>query len=286
MSRQDTSAMSARKIRFYISIIFVYFISNPLTQAEELIMSAAPRESAEAGHTLYTPIANHIGNILGVKVRYKHPRHWLRYQSDIKKEKYDIVLDGPHLASWRIKYIGHKPLMKLPVPLQFHLLIKADNNAIKVPEDLAYKRVCAIPPPNLTSVVLLQRLNDPIREPVIHGVKGGMKKIFKTLIDGKCTAAIVRTDFYDKKLSDEQRQAVKILYTSPKLPGQVITVSKRIPEEGRQALLDSFTAGDGVQVMSPVVKRFAGKNIKSFVPAEANEYDQYYKFLQGVVLGW
>ena len=278
--------MDICKTRFSLIIFLALILISPITYGQELIMSAAPRESVAAGHKLYDPIANQISQLLGVKVKYKHPRHWLRYQSDIKKQKYDFVLDGPHLASWRIKYIGHKPLVKLPIPLQFHLITRSDNDQVMKADDLVYKKVCAIPPPNLTSVVLLQRLNDPVREPIIHGVKGGMKNIYKSLIEGKCQGAIVRTDFFDKKLSDDQRKAVKILYTSPKLPGQVITVSDKVSEENRQALVAYFTEGSGISVMSPLVKRFAGKNIKSFVPAEPNEYDEYYKFLKGVVLGW
>ena len=70
------------------------------------------------------------------------------------------------------------------------------------------------------------------------------------------------------------------------LPGQVITVSDQISREQRATLLESFTQGDGVKVIAPVVKRFAGKKAKSFVPVIENEYDEYYTYIRGVVLGW
>ncbi len=275
-------------IRFnlhFVASIFLLLLSHSVL-ANELIMSAAPRESVADGHKLYEPIAAHMSKILGVKVTYKHPRHWLRYQSDIKKQNYDIVFDGPHLASWRIKYIEHQALIKLPGTLAFHIITKADNKAINNPEDLVYKKVCAIAPPNLTSVVLLQRLNDPVREPIIISVKGGMKGIYKNLMEGSCIAAVVRTDFYNKKLSDEQRKGLKILYTSPEFPNQVITTSNKISAENRQALITAFTQGEGVTTMNPVVKRFAGKDVKAFIPVTQGEYNGYYTFLKGVVLGW
>jgi ABC-type phosphate/phosphonate transport system substrate-binding protein len=255
-------------------------------QARELIMSAAPRESKEEGKKLYQPVANHFSKLLGVKVTYKHAGNWLRYQSNIKKMKYDIVLDGPHLASWRIEYTGHQPLMKLPVSLQFYIVAKADNTDINKPEDLVFKQVCAIPPPNLTSIILLNRLNDPVREPVIHSVSGGMKQIYKDLMKEKCAGGVLRTDFYDKKLTNKQKSSLKIVYTSPLLPGQVITVSDQVSKEQRLALLKSFTTGEGVSIMEPVVKRFAGKNAKTFIPVVENEYAEYYKYVHGVVLGW
>lgn len=272
------------KTHFVISILLLLLSHSVL--ANELIMSAAPRESVASGHKLYDPIAAYMSKILGVKVTYKHPRHWLRYQSDIKKQNYDIVLDGPHLASWRIKHIGHTALIKLPGTLAFHIITKADNKAANKPEDLVYKKVCAIAPPNLTSVILLQRLNDPVREPVINSVKGGMKGIYKNLMSGSCVAAVVRTDFYNKKLSDEQKKGIKILYTSPDFPNQVITTSNKISADDRQALITAFTQGDGVNTMAPVVKRFAGKDVPAFIPVAEGEYNGYYTFLKGVVLGW
>ncbi len=278
--------MTTQRIKTWTFIGCLLLPTSHSLQARELVMTAAPRETAAAGIKLYQPVADHFGKLLGVKVTYKHAGNWLRYQSDIRKMKYDIVLDGPHLASWRIKYIGHQPLMKLPVSLQFHMVAKADNPGINTPEDLVFKPVCAIPPPNLTSIILLNRLNDPVREPVIHGVQGGMKQIYTELLEGKCFGGVLRTDFYDKKLSDEQKGKLKIIYTSPVLPGQVITVSDQISKEQRQALLESFTQGEGAKVMLPVVKRFAGKNAKSFVPVVENEYNEYYKFIHGVVLGW
>lgn len=278
--------MGYTRFNLHLVVSILLLLLSHSVLADELIMSAAPRESVANGHKLYDPIAAHMSKILGVKVSYKHPRHWLRYQSDIKKQNYDIVLDGPHLASWRIKYIEHHALIKLPGTLAFHIIAQADNKAINHADELVYKKVCAIAPPNLTSVVLLQRLNDPVREPVIHSVKGGMKGIYKNLMNKKCVAAVVRTDFYNKKLTDEQRKGLKILYTSPDLPNQVITTSNKISAEDRQALITTFTQGNGVTTMAPVVKRFAGKDVKAFIPAKEGEYNGYYTFLKGVVLGW
>lgn len=271
-------------IRILFLLLILFISSNVL--AQNLILSAPPRETPNQGYKLYAPLAEHIGKLLGVEVKYTHSKHWLRYQSDIKKRKYDIVFDGPHLASWRIKHLKHKPLVKLPGTLGFYMLALSDNKKIKTPEDLVYKKVCAIPPPNLTSVILLQRLNDPVREPIILSIKGGMGKIFKALLDGKCEGAVVRDTYYKKILSDEERANVKIIYKSPAFPNQVITASDRISEDDQQKIIASLTTGDGIEVMTPIVKRFGGKKVKSFIKADTSEYDGYFSFLEGVVLGW
>lgn len=268
-----------------LALFLLVFISN-YAFAEKLILGAAPRETVTQGHQLYGPLANHLGQLLGVDVGYTHAKHWLRYQSDIKKRRYDFVFDGPHLASWRIKHLKHRPLVKLPGTLGFYILAMADNKKVKVPEDLVYKKVCAIPPPNLTSVVLLQRLNDPVREPIIKSIKGGMGKIYQALIDGECKGAVVRNTLYDKKLNDEQRAKVKIIYKSPEFPNQVLTVSNEVSEEDQNKIIESLIVGDGKKVMLPIAKRFGGKGVEAFVRVQPSEYNGYYSFLEGVVLGW
>ena len=51
----------------------------------ELIFSAPPRESSNAGAELYGPLAEHLSSLLGEKVVYQHPKNWLQYQRDLRK---------------------------------------------------------------------------------------------------------------------------------------------------------------------------------------------------------
>ena len=76
--------------------------------ARNLILSAPPRETAEAGMKIYGPIAQHLSKLLGVIVTYKHPGNWMTYQHEMRDDKYDIIFDGPHFISWREKHLGMK----------------------------------------------------------------------------------------------------------------------------------------------------------------------------------
>ncbi|HEY9052083.1 MAG TPA: PhnD/SsuA/transferrin family substrate-binding protein [Gammaproteobacteria bacterium] len=277
--------------RFLGFLVYALVLSGTVTAsfsvyADGLTLAAAPRESAEKGKELYDPVAAYLSKVLGKPVTYVHTNHWIRYQSDMKKRKYDFVFDGPHLASWRIKNIEHTPVVKLPGNLQFHFLALADDNNVNKPEDLIYKRVCVIPPPNLTAVTLLQKLNDPVREPVLISVKGSMKNLYEKLIQGECSGAVVRTDFYQGQLSAEEKDLVKIVYTSEQLPNQALTASNRVSDAEIEKLVLALTSVQGQKVLAPLLKRFGGKEAVSFIPAERQEYVGYSKFLEGVVLGW
>jgi len=252
----------------------------------KLLLTAPPRESAEQGQKLYGPLANHLSELLGEEVVYKHPRDWLRYQRDIRRDVYDIIFDGPHFASWRMLHLSHSPLVKLPGRLDFYFITPKSSTNINEPEDLVLKKVCAIPPPNLTSLVLLNVLNSPIREPLIKSVKGGMGAVFKQLNENKCVAAVVRQDFFNKKLTAEQRAAFKVIYTSAKIPNQVITASSRVSNINQEKIIRSLTQGDGRASVEGILRRFAGKKVKAFVLAKKEDFAGQNELLEGVILGW
>jgi len=252
----------------------------------KLILTAPPRESAEQGQKLYAPLAKHLSKLLGEQVVYQHPRDWLRYQRDIRRDVFDIIFDGPHFASWRILHLSHKPLVKLPGKLDFYFITPRSNEHIKGPKDLILKKVCAIPPPNLTSLVLLNVLNSPIREPIIKSVKGGMKAVFKQLKAKKCVAAVVRQDFFNKKLPAEQREKYKVIYTSEKIPNQVITASSRVNAIDQEKIIQSLTSEDGSQSVEKIIRRFAGEKVKTFITVGKQDYEGQNEFLEGVILGW
>lgn len=264
---------------------FLLSIYQPVFAVDPLIMTAPPREPLQAGIQQYEVTASYISKIIGRPVKYEHPGNWLSYQSNMRNDKYDIVFDGPHFASWRMAHLGHDVLVKLPGDLQFYLLTAANNKQINSPDDLIGKKICGISPPNLSTLSVLAYYKNPVRQPIIKGIKGGMGKVYKTFKTGACEALVLRTAFYSKKLKDVDRKNLKILYTSPAMPNQVISASKRLTPDEKSRLQVALVSEDGVQATKPTLKRFGGK-AKAFIPATANEYYGYNNLLEGVIFGW
>jgi ABC-type phosphate/phosphonate transport system substrate-binding protein len=264
--------------------VFCLFLLNTAL-ANDLVMTAPPREKPAAGKTLYGPLAVAIGKILGVKVVYKHPGNWLRYQRNMRNGEYDIVFDGPHFASWRIEHLGHKVLVKLPGTLVFYLVANKVDNEVLKPEDLIGKKICGISPPNLSTLSVLARFDNPVRQPVILGIRGGMGKVLKKFNTGSCRAAVFRNAYYKKKIPRVERDRMKILFESEALPNQVITVSNRISKSQREKLAKAIIFGKASNSAKGIIKRFGGK-AKSFVNARNEEYLDARILLEGVIFGW
>ncbi len=253
--------------------------------AQELVFTAPPREMPKAGQRLYGPIALHLSELLGKRVVYQHAGDWLTYQRDMRVDKFDIVFDGPHFAAWRITHLEHDVLVKLPGQLIFYLLVDWDDQSINQPRDLVGKKICGIAPPNLSTLAILQAYPNPVRQPEIRGIVGGMPAVFAAFRNSRCRAVVVRSSFYDEVLTKKQRQQLKIIHTTKAFPNQSITVSKRVSQRDKTLIVQSLMLGEGVRASQQVVRRFGGQ-AKSFIPARLAEYKGHQTLLEGVIFGW
>lgn len=268
-------------------LVFVCSLAAPLRFAmAELVLSAPPRETPAEGQALYGPLAEHLTKLLATPVVYRHPGNWLSYTHGMRTDAYDIVFDGPQFVAWRIANTDHDVLVKLPGSLSFHVVIRADDGGMQHLDNLAGHKICALAPPNLGTLFVNQQFPNPARQPMITAPdKGGFEDVYRQFMAGKCRAAVLRSQFYDKKLTDEQRAKVKIIATSEPFPDQAISVSRRINAESRQEIIASLTSGDGVAVTQALLRRFAG-NAKALVAAKREEFIVHSRLLNGTVFSW
>jgi ABC-type phosphate/phosphonate transport system substrate-binding protein len=268
-----------------LSFILLIFIMR--VASAEYVMTAPPRENPEAGAKIYSPLAKHLSTILGEKVVYKHPKNWLQYQRDLRHDVYDIVFDGPHFVSWRLAHLKHDVLVKLPGTLEFVIVVNKDDREVKKMKHLIGKKICGIPPPNLATLTVIEQFQNPVRQPIIWGVRGGFPNVLKTFKKGGCRAAVFRTTFYKKKMSAAERASMRILYHSKALPNQAISVSRRIGSKYKDKIIRSLTLDEsGKQAAHGITKRFGGKKAPPFIAAKNKEYLKPAQLLEGVVFGW
>ncbi|MEJ2398265.1 MAG: PhnD/SsuA/transferrin family substrate-binding protein [Gammaproteobacteria bacterium] len=136
-----------------------------------------------------------------------------------------------------------------------------NDNKINNINDLVAKQFCGVPPPNLASLSIIAAFPNPVRQPVIKGIRGAGKAVFGAFMKGECEAAVLRTAYYKRFLTQAQRDKVKIVYSSPPYPNQGITVSKRVTPREIKLMQQALTVGDGVILPAKNVVQSESKEI-------------------------
>jgi len=240
-------------------------VQKPMERAE-LIFSAAPRENAERSQEIFGPIAEYLSKTIGKKVVYQYPGTWGVYQGTMQKGGYDLLYDGPHFNGWRLTKLQHNVLVKIPVELTFVMLVKKDSAKINDIKQLAGHTICAHAPPNFGTLTFLSQFDNPSRQPVIVNTDG-WNNIYKGLIAGKCTAALVPTKVWEK--NDKNGVETKVIFKSKPLPNQAFSAGPRIPKEDQAKIAQALTSREAE---GPTEKLRQEYSVANLVPALNKEY--------------
>jgi len=238
------------------------------TATADLVLSAPPRESPEAGLMTYGPLAEFLSKAIGEKVEYRYPANWGIYQALMTKGEYDLVFDGPHFVSWRIQRLQHEPLAALSGKLSFVVVARQDDSHVHAMKDLVGKRVCGHAPPNLATLTLFDQFSNPSRQPRLVETKG-FEGAYQGLLAGKCVGTVLPIEAY-KKLDAATR--TKVLYTSESFTNQALTAGPRVSAEIRQKIAKSLLEAEGKTASRQIAATFGGSE---FVAVTKDDYTAY-----------
>lgn len=234
----------------------------------DLVFTAPPRDSGGDESDVYKPVADYLSAVTGKRIVYQWSDNWLTYQDKMRKGEYDVVFDGPHFLSWRMAKLQHEPLAKLPGKLIFATVVRKDNERINSMRDLAGRPVCGLAPPNLATLTLNAQFDNPARQPLILEAKS-FKEAYDGVIGGKCLAASIPLGAL-KKL-DEQKQALKAIYTSDGVPNQAFSAGARFTAEDKAKMAAALLAPEAKVKMSKFFDTF--NKGKDLMPANRAEFE-------------
>ena len=144
-------------------LLLVLSISTQVL-ADTFYFSSPPRLDREESDTLFAPLADLLSRSSGESFVYVHPDSWFIYQNDMRKDRFHLLLDDAHFASWRIASLGHKPLAKVEPRIRY-AVITTRNGRVYSKEDLVAHSLCAYPPPDLGTLSIIQMFDAPFRVP-------------------------------------------------------------------------------------------------------------------------
>ena len=237
------------------------------TETNPLVFSAPPRGSYAEEVATYQPIVELLSEVLGRKVVYQYSDNWLTYSKDMTMGKYDLVFDGPAFNGWRAEHLGHVPLVKLPEDFVFVITARAGDKSINDVKDLAGRLVCAHAPPNLGTLTLLSRFDNPSRQPRIVETKG-WDNGYRAMLDGKCVATVLPITNL-QKLDNGPQRSTKTLYAHRALPNQALSVGPRVSPTLHARIAGTLLSERGRLATAKLRATYAGRD---FVLAAREEY--------------
>ncbi|MGA8260385.1 MAG: PhnD/SsuA/transferrin family substrate-binding protein [Arenicellales bacterium] len=256
-------------------LILIWSVSGQAL-ADTYRFSAPPRSGVEESRSLFTPLMDLLSGRTGQTFVYIHPDGWFSYQTDIRKGRYDLLLDDAHFASWRIASLGYLPLVRASSSVRFVAVAPRDGRVYSK-EDLIGEPVCTYPPPDLGTVSFLRKFHGPFQVPRILATPDPLDRI-KRLLAGECAAAVLSRHLYSE--SDEMRDVahrLKIITQTDAYPGLTLTVNPRVPEALRNEIRGILLSPAGQQATAKLRNALAHGD--DFVAASSKDYAGLAKLL-------
>jgi len=256
----------------------------------ELILSGTPNMADHAElEKRYTLLASELSQALGEPVRYVAPKNEMAYAQDIRQGKYDILLDGPQFAAWRMAKGMHTPVVQSDTSLTFVVVVPVSDTSTQSTGQLIGKPVCLMPAPNLSNLMFMNIYPNPLQLPVTK-VVDGYRPIVEKVIKGECVAGVISASVFndlDKGVIDKLR----VFYNTPPLPGYFLTASKKLDASKRDALAkrlaDANPAADKLaQAMTAAVVRGADPTKTGWKSAKTDSIKGLDQILIQQSFGW
>ncbi len=238
-----------------------------IATAADFTFAVPPRESTAKAQEVYGPIADYLSKVTGAKFTLRYTDNWLTYQSDMLKDAYDIVFDGPSFIGWRMAKLNHVPVAKLQGNLAFVVIARSDNAKVKDLKDLAGRTVCGFAPPNLATLTMYVQFDNPARQPRVREVKN-FREAFEGVLSRACDGAVLQTGLYDKFNEGVAKDQTAVLYKSKPVPNQGFSIGPRIPPDMRDKIAKALLAPEGQAAAQLLRKEFGGKELIAATPQE------------------
>lgn len=231
--------------------------------------SSPPRLGAPESRALFAPLMEVLSRGTGQSFVYVHPDSWFSYQSDVRNGRFALLLDGAHMAAWRIASRGDIPLVRARERIRFVLVALRDSR-IYSKEDLIGQPVCAYAPPDLGTVSFLRKFNSPFQVPRIVATPEPVDRV-RRLLAGNCAGAVLSRRFYtESEVLRPVAHQMEIITQTDSYPGLTLTAAAALPAQVSRAVRRVLLSRAGERATAALRGRLAEGD--TFVAAAKDEY--------------
>ena len=194
-----------------------------------------PVYPAAQARLVYQPLLDYLNAVTGfeftLRVERNFHRYWIKAQ---RNESPPLILEGAHIAAWRMQNFDYQPLITTAEPTTFSLLTTgamADDSL----GDFVGRRISSLPSPSLGHLILADWFDNPLQQPLIQSTAtswlGAVEMVFSAEVD----AAIAPDNLVGRYPN------LYPVETSTEFPGLTLSASPDVPEDVRQTLIDAMT---------------------------------------------
>jgi ABC-type phosphate/phosphonate transport system, periplasmic component len=253
-----------------VSVISLLIITLP-AMAAELTFAVHPVLPQARTVQVYEPLANYLSRVTGQKIRLVTNSNFLTHWQAMKRDKYDLILDGPHFTDYRVKNMGYTVLAKLPDVVSY-TLVSNENLMIMEPSELVGKTIATTASPAIGALRLVELYPNPLRQPTIVETPDS-EQAAELTVQGKVAAAMIPAPLVGRYPS------LVTVVTTEQLPSPGISaspaVSPELQQALRRALLDAPNSADGRKALEAL-------NAPVLEPADNKSFQGLERLLEGM----
>ena len=258
-----------------IALLF-FILSAQGVNAEELTLSVHPFLQAKEVEARFTPIANYLGEQLGIKITVRVGASYDEHIQAIGRDQVDLAYMGPASYVSLVNQYGSKPTLariEMEGKPTFHgYIVTRSDSAINSLADLKGQSFAFGDPKSTMSYVvphfMLIQAGVLTDDTVEHTFLGSHINVALAVLSGDYAAGAIKPAVFRKFES----KGLRIIAVSPEIPEHVFVSRTDLPEKTindlRKAMFTASESEQGVAALKAIKNSATG-----LVPVQDGDYN-------------
>lgn len=238
--------------------------------AETFVFQGHPIFTPDQAELVYQPLVDYLNDVLPYRFELETPPDYHRYWLSARRgENPHLVLEEPHLVSYRMARHDYTPLVRSEEPITYSLLTSVGNEDSSV-QDFVGQRVSSMPAPSLGYLILANWFDNPMQQPMIQSNASSWLDAVEIVFSMEADAAIVPHNLVSRYVNMQN------VLTSQEFPGLTIAASAAVPEDIQEEIRDALLE------LHENEAHFAALNeldIDQFISADASNFEDLDEWL-------
>ena len=251
-------------------ILFSPFLFG-IAKANELTLSISLGLSPQQAEQVYRPLISYLAEASGQRIKLITSINSLAHWQLMRREPYDLVLDGPAFTAYRAEKMDYSVVAKLPDVLSFTLVAHSDLMLFEA-DELIGRAIATQPSPSLGALRLAELYSNPMRQPD-HVQTDTHQQAAEAVLSGRAAGAMLPSALVGNYAN------LSTILTTDQVPAPGFSVSSRVSPQLREriqaALLNAPDSEAGRAMLEAL-------NVTHFESADNATYNGLETMLEGL----